>query len=264
MNRFQILLKATLQMYADAISESSKSLVAHFWVVGLIPGYTMLLGLVGTLSMSLGFLGGILQYLAMAALLSSFLSILEEAVAHQRVHFSGLGTTFGRYFNSLISVLFVFWILDLVLGMVGQNSPNSLWLILFVKTAIFIVFNPVPELIYQGQRDGMGLLEDAYRFTLANTLEWLLPMFLILAPIFAIETRIGLAVMSQLSPTNALTMLNTIVMQWLPASGPWVAILSTLLASTLLTWVMLFRGFLFRSLNRGGRRQRIFMSRMQS
>ena len=53
MNRFQILLKATLQMYADAISESSKSLVAHFWVVGLIPGYTMLLGLVLILYSSL-------------------------------------------------------------------------------------------------------------------------------------------------------------------------------------------------------------------
>ena len=263
MNRFEILVKATLQMYAEAIREGSKSLVAHFWIVGLIPGYTMLLGLVATLGMSLGFLGGILQYLAMAALLSSFLSILEEAVSHQRVNFAGLGSTFGRYFNSLISVLFIFWILDLVLGMIGQNSANSLWLILSVKTAIFVVFNPVPELIYQGRRDGMGLLEDAYRFTLANTLEWLFPMFLILGPIFAIETHWGLVVMSQLSPTNALSMISTILMQGLPAS-PWTTILSTLVASALLTWIMLFRGFLFRSLNRGGRRQRIFMSRMQS
>jgi hypothetical protein len=264
MNRFEILAKATLHMYGEAVRDGSKSLVAHFWIIGLIPGYTMLLGLIGTLAMSLGFLGGILQYLAMAALLSSFLSIIGEAVSHQRVNVAGLGSTFGRYFNSLISVLFVFWILDLVLGMMSHSNANSLWLILFVKTAIFIVFNPVPELIYQGQRDGMGLLEDAYRFTLANTVEWLLPMFLILGPIFAIETRMGLVVMSQLSPTNALTMLNTILMQWLPTAGPWTAILSTLLASTLLTWIMLCRGFLFRSLNRGGRRQRIFQSRMES
>ena len=147
MNRFQILVKATLQMYGQALRDGSKSLVAHFWIIGLIPGYTMLLALAATLSMSLGFIGGIVQYLAIAACLSSFLSILEEAISHQRVNFSGLGTTFGRYFNSLISVLFVFWIVDLVLGMVSHSSPNALWLILFVKTAIFVVFNPYKSLI---------------------------------------------------------------------------------------------------------------------
>jgi hypothetical protein len=35
------------------------------------------------------------------------------------------------------------------------------------------------------------------------------------------------------------------------------------IASVLLVWIMLFRGFLFRALNRSGRRQRLFEARMR-
>ncbi|MEO2166881.1 MAG: hypothetical protein ABGY42_01945 [bacterium] len=264
MSEFTTLVAATGQMYREALRDGSASLTRHFWIAGLVPAYTIVLGLSAALTMRLGMIGGLLQYLAMAACLSSFLAVIGEAVAHQRVRFDGMAQTFGRYFNSIISVFFIFWIVDLILSMVAQSTPNILWFVIFVKTAIFVVFNPVPELIYQGHRSGMGLLEDSIQFVKANTIEWLLPVLMMMAPFFAINIRTGFLAMARVSPTNALAFVIDAIGQFLPLTGAPASIVATLLASIGITWIMLCRGFLFRSLARGGRRQRIFAARMRS
>ena len=264
MSQFQTLVRATLQIYREALSEGSRSLVAHFWIVGLVPAYTVLLGVSAVLVGQLGMLGGIVQYLAMAACLSSFLTVIGEAVAHQRVRFEGLLQTFGRYFGSIISIFFIFWIIELLLGMVAQTNPNALWFVIFVKISIFLVFNPAPELIYQGDRDGIGLLQDAMRFMRENTVEWLIPIFVMMAPFFAVDLRTGFLAMARISATNALDFAIAAIGQMLPFFGDFNQLIATLIGSVAITWVMLCRGFLFRSLNRGGRRQRIFSARMRA
>lgn len=258
------LFRATLQIYAEALRDSSRSLVAHFWIIGLVPAYTILLGLAAGLTMRLGFAGGLLQYLAMAACLGSLLTVIGEAIAHQRVRFDGLAQTFGRYFGRVISVFFVFWIVDLMLSLFAQADPGLAWLVIFVKTAIFVIFNAVPELIYQGHNDGTALLSDAYQFIRSNTVEWLLPTFLVMSPFFLIDLRTGFLAMARLSPTNALDFMVGALGAFLPLSGQAASLAALLLASVLLTWILLFRGFLFKALNRGGRRQRIFAARMRA
>ena len=51
-----------------------------------------------------------------------------------------------------------------------------MWLAVAVNTGIFVVFNPVPELIYQGSATASALLEDAVQFIRDNTIEWLVPL----------------------------------------------------------------------------------------
>lgn len=263
MSEFNMLVGATLRIYGDALRDSARGLVSHFWIIGLIPAYTVLLGISGAFTMRLGFAGGLIQYLAMAACVSSFLAVIGEAVARQRVRFDGMAQTFGQYFGRVISVFFIFWIIDLLLSVVAQGSPDVVWFVLFVKIAIFVVFNAVPELIYQGHYDGTALLSEAFQFVRANTIEWLLPAFLMMAPFFLIDVRTGFLAMARLSPTNALDFAIGAMQTLVPLSGSAASLVATLLASVLLTWIVLFRGFLFKALHRGGRRQRIFAARMR-
>jgi hypothetical protein len=67
-----------------------------------------------------------------------------------------------------------------------------------------------------------------------------------------------------LSPgTNALGVIDFTLRAWLPPLGDAAQLLLLAVESLLLCWIMLFRGFLFRSLARSGRRQRIFGARMR-
>lgn len=261
MSDLNLLVRATLQIYADALRKGTAALFRHIWIVGLVPAYTLLLQLVGGLAMNLGFAGGFLVFLAIAACASSFLTVIGEAVAHGRVRFEELGQTFGQFFSRLITVFFMFWIVKLLLGMIVSTNPNMMWLVIFVNTAIFIVFNPIPELIYQGRSDGMALLEDAVQFTRDNLIEWWIPMAIVLAPFFLIDTQVGFLVMAKLGVQNGLELVIGLVAPWIPLSGTALTLVATTLASILIVWVMLFRGFLFRALHESGRRQRVFSSR---
>lgn len=261
MDDLNLLVRATLQIYADALRKGTAALLRHIWIVGLLPTYTLLLEVVSGLAVNLGFAGGFLVFLAIAACASSFLTVIGEAVAHGRVRFDELAQTFGQFFSRLISVFFMFWIVKLLLGMIVSANPNMMWLEIFVNIAIFLVFNSIPELIYQGRSDGMAILQDAIQFTRDNLVEWLLPLGLVLAPFFLIGTQMGFAVMARFGVQNGLGLVIGLVATWLPFSGAAQLLAATAIASVAIVWVMLFRGFLFRALNESGRRQRVFASR---
>ncbi len=261
MSDLNLLVRATLGLYADALRQSTFALGRHIWIIGLVPTYTLLLQLVSGLAMNLGFAGGFLVFLAIAACASSFLAILGEVVSSQHVRLAEISQTFGRFFSRLITVFFMFWIIRLLLGMIVSQNPGMLWLMIAVNVGIFLVFNPIPELIYQGTNDGMPLLEDAVQFTRDNLVEWLVPLAFMMAPFFLIDMEMGFLVMAKLGIQNGLDLMIGAVAIWLPFDEPVQTLVATALASLLIVWIMLFRGFLFRSLAQSGRRQRIFSSR---
>ncbi len=258
-----LLVRATLGLYRDAARDASRALGRHLWVIVLLPAYSILLGMLAEVAGSLGFAGGLVIYLAAAACMSSLLTILDGAVANERVRPSELAPSFGRYLGTLVSVLFVFWIIQLLLSLILQQNAGLAWLAVVVNAAIFLLCNPLPELIYQGSREGLALVDDAIQFTRENAVEWLLPLLLLLSPIFLLDVRAGLLALAELGPTSALGLATRAFEIVLPAAG-WASEATALgLASVALLWVLLFRGFLFRTLSRSGRRQRIFEARMR-
>lgn len=264
MGNFGLLVRATLALYRDAARDGARALGRHPWLIALVPLYSIALAFAQSLAAGLGFLGGIVVMLALAGCVSSFLAILAGAVARERVVPSEISAGFGRYLWSIVNVLFLFWIIQLLLTLITQQNPGLLWVALAVDVGIFIVCNPLPELIYQGSRDGFGLIDDAVQFTRDNAVEWLLPVAVLLLPLFLLDARAGAIAMAELGPTSALRVFTQVLSSLLPASlGGLGQILLPLIASAVLVWVMLFRGFLFRALNRGGRRQRMFEARMR-
>ncbi|MEW6272499.1 MAG: hypothetical protein AB1689_24745 [Thermodesulfobacteriota bacterium] len=263
MNDAALLVRATLALYRDAARDATRALARNLWIIVLLPLYSLVLTLVQTVAAPLGMVGGFLVFLAMAGCVSSFLSLLGEAVAHERIRFGELGATFSRYLWSVTGVLFLFWIIELLLTLITQQNPSLAWLALAVNLGLFLLCNPLPELVYQGTRDGFGLVDEAVGFIRDNAVEWLVPVAVLFAPVFALGLRQGLLAMAHVGATNALGLMDLTLREWLPPMGEVGRVATLIVASLLLTWVMLFRGFLFRSLARSGRRQRIFEARMR-
>lgn len=261
MNDTTLLLRATLAIYRDAARDAARALAHNVWIVALPPLYSVVLAVVQRLAGPLGIVGGFVIFLATAACVSSVLSVLAEAVAHERIRMNELGAGFGRYVSSIAGVLFLFWVIELLLTLIVEQNPAMTWLGLVVNLGLFIVCNPLPELVYQGQRDGIGLVDEAVQFMRDNAVEWLLPVVVLFLPIFAIGLREGLVAMAHVGATNALGVVELTLRAWLPPMGEIGQFLMLIAASVLLSWIMLFRGFLFRSLANSGRRQRIFVAR---
>jgi len=263
MNDTTLLVRATLALYRDAARDATRALARNVWIIGLLPLYSLVLALVERLAAPLGMVGGFLVFLAMAACVSSFLSLLAEAVAHERIRFNELGQTFGRYLWSITGVLFLFWIIALLLSLITQQNPGLAWLAIAINIGLFVLCNPLPELVYQGTRDGVGLVDEAAQFMRDNAVEWLLPVAILLTPLFALGLRVALHEIARFESVNALGLVQGTLLAWLPPLGEAAQVLTLIVASVLLAWIMLFRGFLFRSLARSGRRQRVFEARMR-
>jgi hypothetical protein len=263
MNDVNILLRATCAIYAGAARDASRALVRNPWLALLVPAYTALLHLAAIVAGPLGFAGGFILGFVLAACASSFLAVLEQATNHERVDFGALSGSFSRYLWSVVSIFFIFWIIQFLLSAIIETNAGLAWLAVLVNAALFVVCNPVPELIYQSPRDGMQLVDEAITFTRENALEWLAPVAILLLPLFALDARTGLLIMSSLGPMNALSYAMIGLASLLPNMGTIGIVVVAFLASAGVAWVMLFRGFLFRVLYRSGRRQRIFDARMR-
>jgi hypothetical protein len=106
-----------------------------------------------------------------------------------------------------------------------------------VGVAIFVLFNAVPELIYQSRAASVQLLAASVRFVQENWIEWFIPNIL-----FGVVYYLSY----ELVPVSPESVLGIVL---------------ELGRSFLLFYMMVFRGYLFQGLQSGSRRTRIFRSR---
>jgi hypothetical protein len=202
---------------------------------------------------ALGPFGGIVLGLVLAACFSSYLHLMSHVVSGSKVQFAELRSSFGARFWDVISVLFAFWIIQLILTHLvapaaGTKAPI---VIALGGLAMAVFFNPVPELLYQGTSRSFQLLIESGRFISRHGLEWLLPNILfalaLLAPLGLLRGPAGLVILhvsTVMSPDN-----SGMGVYDLFARAPIYLQLPMLL---FVHFVMVFRGILFGELTRGG------------
>lgn len=219
--------------------------------------YAAIFMVVGQLVTPLGRAGGFILGLVLAACFSSYIHLISQVVEGSKVRFADLRQSFGARFWDVVSVLFAFWIIDLIITMVIAPAAGDR---AFIVVALFglamaVFFNPVPELLYQGSVRSFALLMESARFVSRFGLEWLLPNVLfavaLLAPLGLLQGPVGsivLKISSLLSPNN-----DGMGLYALFGRAPLYLQLPMLL---FVHFVMVFRGLLFGELTRGGARQR--------
>ena len=263
------IVQATIQLYRHALLATWKFLKNN-WL--LVPAVVLLAGLmlfVTGVARSLGLIGGLLLGAANAFVVGALLSLIEQAVINsRRMVWGDLWSVAGHYFWDVITIGFIVWVPLQLLELGVQANPYGPAIVSAVFFLLFIVLNPVPELIYQG-RTGASLdtLKDSYEFVLENWIEWFLPLAVVFAPFgltffFSISSQGGR--LTGLDFFQLLTLPFAVLRQWfhyLGVSPSWSTPLILLLTPVGLVLMMLFRGHLYRALTGSSRRQRIFQNR---
>ncbi len=264
------VIQATLQLYHQSLSSAFRSL-RHCWI--LIPTlivFAIGLILVTSLIAHLGMIGGFILGATNALIIGATLYLTEQAVCgSRRLTWQDIPQSMGHYFWDVISVGFLVWFPLLFLEMGLQTNPYQPLLLTAVFFLIFVLLNPVPEIIYQS-RNGSALevVQESYEFILENWIEWFLPVAVALAPFglsffFQISSQAGRR--GGLDFWHLLTLPLTVLSQWLallgiPQSTSFMIVLVVTPVATV--FMLLFRGHLFAALHRSSRRQRMFQTRI--
>ncbi len=256
------LLRSTFTLYRESAVDAARGLVRGVWgVVALVLAFLVLLVLI-VIGQQLGLAGGFLVGIGEAFLAGWYLSLVAIGVlARRRIRASDLWDNVGSLFVEVISVLFLFWIARLVLQM---SAPGLLMVVIPVAT---LVFNPVPEMVYQERSQSFALLGDALRFMQHNWPEWLgaqllgaafLALWAWLVLGGAPDPAAGLDLIQSFGPWFGFIRVGGIALGGLTGGG----ILGAVVILVFTHFFLLFRGHLYRRLAGSSRRSRAWQSRM--
>jgi len=231
-------IKATLWIYRIAFTRSGQ-LVRENWAVVFAPlAYSVFLSVAAIFLIPLGLVGGLLLLLATNACMSSGLHLLENILNSKRADVNDFLKGFTVYLWEIVRISFILWIPMMLVSSVLVQTPNGSIIIMFIQIALYIIFNAVPELIYQSHASGVEILVASYHFIIENWPEWFAPNIII--------TIAGWAMMHALNPlARAL-------------SAPLYIFVIASLIGFFLTYLMIFRGLLYSELNGSNRRARIY------
>jgi hypothetical protein len=236
---FMKIVQVTLWMYALSLRRSWEA-VCKNWIVSFAPlAYGLILSLTVSIVGFLGIIGGFILGLVSQACVSSGLYLVENVVRMGKTNFDDFAKGFTVYLWELVRIAFILWIPLQVLSMaLGQAGPDGGLILLLIQLALYILLNPVPEFIYQTRTSGVELLGASYNFIVENWIEWFIP-------------NIVLTVLAYLS-LSALSLLTV----GLPAFGQFFIV--SFGFGLCLSYIMVFRGFLFAELNGTTRRSRAY------
>lgn len=191
-------LLITFKIYRHVCMRAATLAGRNWPVLATLFVYQAIFRIAAGLSAPLGLAGGFVIGLVQAACLGSFLYLVEMIVRTSKVSLNDFRNSFGSYIWDVVGILFLLWIFGLIAPAVLQVPHGEVFL-LFLRLAIFVLLNAVPELIYMGHHSPTALLAESYAFVAENWIEWF-PATLIAAAIIGAIALLpvrGLAVYAQ-------------------------------------------------------------------
>jgi hypothetical protein len=259
---------ATLQLYRSAAVETGAAVARSIWALPLLLGGFAVLAVIDAFMLAplagTGFFAGILRAFVGAAVVGTYLSILEVTVNGANQGLRAIPRHFGRYALDLLTIVFVLWLIDAVTLTMAPTLRT------FVLPLVALAFNPVPEVVYQSRSTGLDALGDALVFMQESWPEWLgaqIPgvAVLVLLDLVLYRGFGGAQLVDHLSafgPFFGFLWIGARSVQDAIGPAPIPGVINTLAVLAVTHFVMLFRGFVFRRLSGTNRRARAWRARM--
>jgi len=248
----QGFLHETVRLYHQSLLATFHSFRKSYILIPIVVAFTLSLALITSIIAPLGMFGGLILGAMNALIIGSTLSLTEQAICNTRqLQWRDVPTSMGQYFWDVISVGFMVWFPLLFLEMGLQTNPYQPLIATGVFFLMFVLLNPVPEVIYQSRKgSALEIVQESYPFGLSF--------------FFQISSQAGRR--GGLDFWHLITLPFTVLSQWLSFLGISsnisfiIVLIFTPIAAV---FILLFRGHLFAALHRSSRRQRMFQSRMQ-
>jgi hypothetical protein len=237
-------IRALVWIYKTCLIRTVELVRENLGIIFAPIAYGFVLSAAALLLAPLGFIGGLVLGVVLAACASSGLYLIENVVRMSKASLQDFTKGFTVYIWEILTLAFIFWIPMRLLAQFAFTTPNGPLLYLAVQILLYVIFNAVPELIYQGRVSGLALLSASYQFIVENWIEWLLPNLLV-----------GIA---------GYLLRNLVYQLVIPLPFFLQYFLVETAFGLFLTFLMIFRGLLFGELNGTTRRSRVYRYKARS
>lgn len=196
----------------------------------------------------LGILAGLAIAIVSASLISNYLYLLYNVINYDSLKLQDFKDGFTYFLRKVYIVFFYGWIGSILISLLtGILGPNAYILNLLVSISIFILLNPLPETLYLKVLNPMDSIMYSIDFMKENWVNWLIPNIIMLVVLYLLTGK-------------AVTGIFTTHISYIASFGI-VDIVKYLVAQALFSFVMIYRGHLYKLLSTSTRRKRMYMNK---
>jgi hypothetical protein len=250
-------MQRTLNLYKETARQTGGAFLKSAPAMVFLVAASLVLGALAIFLSPFGFAGGLVLGLATAAGAGSYLRLIERSVMDNApVEFADWNEVLGTYLWEVISVMFIFWIAQMVITLLGLGFIGFIALVVAL-----VLFNPVPELIYQKGARGLDALSTAFECMRKHWLEWFVPHVVLGVGLAFVWPGESLNLLLAFGPFfGFLSTADPLATGLMNRSLSAAIVTQTGFALVIVHGFMLFRGFLFRKLGSGSSRLRAWQS----
>ncbi|WP_416198151.1 MAG: DUF624 domain-containing protein [Sporanaerobacter sp.] len=199
----------------------------------------------GFLNILVGFAAAIIS----SSLISNYLYLLYNVIKYDRINLKNVKEGFSYFLWKVYGIFFIAWILNFLLGRLGNIIPTSATRInIIINLLILIIFNPLPEIVYQKSYSSWESITYSFDFMRENWLNWLIPNILF----FFILYKLTGNIISDVFMTHIMYDFDFSIK----------GILNYLFGQLLFSFFMIYRGYLFELLSTSTMRKRMYMKKL--
>lgn len=196
----------------------------------------------------LSILAGLAMAIVSSGLISNYLYLLFNIISYDRITIQDFKDGFKYFLRKIYGIFFIAWIGSFLLSIPLQLAGTNAGLLsTIVSILILVVLNPLPETIYQKHYSSGESIKYALNFMEENWVNWLIPNILFHFILYLITNTLILNIFTiNLSFSYSFT---------LKGIGLYV------LGQALFSFIMIYRGYLFKTLSTSTMRKRMYMNK---
>lgn len=248
------LLEDMILVQKNTLKKTIKSFGKN-WVIIFTSIVYVLINLVAALLVGnllrgpLSILSGIITAIITSSLTSNYLYLLFNVINYNKITYNNFKDGFTQYLWKVYGIFFIAWIVTYVLSAISRLFGNNLGiLITLFSLAAVILLNALPETLYQKYYSSSESIQYAFEFIKENWLNWFIPNVILLLVLYLITGRLIL---------NMFTTHLSFNMNFTIGS-----MIRYLIGQSLFSFVMIYRGHLFKLLSTSTRRKRMYMKKL--
>lgn len=198
----------------------------------------------------LSIFAGIILAIVSAALISNYLYLLFNIINYDRMTVQDFKDGFTYFLRKVYTVFFFAWIGSMLLNMVnGLMGISQQMISLIVTITVIILLNPLPETLYLKSLDPMGSISYSIDFMKENWVNWLIPNLVLNLLLFQFTGELVTGIFTtHLSMGFGLDAMSLI---------------RYLIGQLIFSFMMIYRGHLYKLLSTSTKRKRMYMNKFQ-
>lgn len=241
-------IKDIIYTNKEILPKSINNTIKNMKIAGI--GFLYLLGylLMSRIAGSTGLFSGLIMMITLGLIISNYLYIVENIFRYGSFDMDDFKNGFTVYLRQVYMVLFAFYLLSYGISLFLRPLMNISILSTIVYIGVLLVFNSLPEVIYQKDRMYGDILIASIEFIKENWIEWLIPNAILMLVIYQIWTMaFGLIIRAVFTQSIVSAVAGIGVM---------------LIAGVVILFCFLYRAELFKILDGSTRRKRAFKRNM--